>query len=54
MVTTRVNDKMQKGYAYELTESDGENFSPDFQPELMPSEMLRLGVFEGHYLNDCH
>ena len=53
MVTVYVNDKMQKGYTYELTEPVGENFSPDFQLELTPPEMLRLGVFEGHYLNDC-
>ncbi len=48
-----VNDKMQKDYAYKLTEKEGENFAPDFKPELTPKEMLELGVFEGHYLNDC-
>lgn len=48
-----VNDKMQKGYVYELTEPIGKNFSYDFNPELTPRQMLELGVFEGHYLNDC-
>ena len=48
-----VNDKMQKGYFYERTAPEGQNFAPDFQPELTPPEMLELGVFEGHYLNDC-
>lgn len=48
-----VNDKMQKDYRYELTASEGENFDPDFKPELTPPQMLELGVFEGKYLNDC-
>ena len=48
-----VNDKMQKGYVYELTEPMGENFDKGFDPELTPKQMLMLGVFEGHYLNDC-
>ncbi|HEU0085979.1 MAG TPA: hypothetical protein VFQ59_03430 [Candidatus Paceibacterota bacterium] len=49
-----VNDKMQKGYRYELTEPIGKNFSPIFKPELSPKEMLSLGVFGGKYMNDCH
>lgn len=53
MVKVYVNDKMQKDYVYELVEPMGENFSPLFKPEVSPAEMLRLGVFEGHYLNDC-
>jgi len=48
-----VNDKMQKGYAYELSESMGMNFDPEFKPELTPKEMLQLGVFGGHYMTDC-
>lgn len=48
-----VNDKMQKNYVYELSESMGKNFAPDFKPELSPKQMLELGVFEGHYLTDC-
>jgi hypothetical protein len=48
-----VNDKMQKGYCYELTKPAGRNFDPKFRPELTPAEMLRLGVFCGKYLTDC-
>ncbi|HEY2661796.1 MAG TPA: hypothetical protein VGI79_18895 [Caulobacteraceae bacterium] len=49
----RVNDKMQQGYIYELTESAGWNYAQDFKPELTPKEMLHLGVFGGKYMNDC-
>lgn len=48
-----VNDRMQKGYIYYLSEPEGENFHPDFQPELSPKEMLALGVFGGKYMTDC-
>ena len=48
-----VYDLMQKGYEYELSAPTGGDFAPDFKPELTPREMLELGVFEGHYLNDC-
>ena len=48
-----VNDLMQHGYTYEITEPAGRNFDPAFQPELTPREMLALGVFGGRYLNDC-
>ena len=48
-----VNDKMQKNYIYETSEPIGQNFAPDFLPELTPAEMLHMGVFEGKYLNDC-
>ncbi len=44
---------MQKGYQYYLTESIGENFDPEFNPQLTPKEMLELGVFGGRYLRDC-
>lgn len=49
-----VNDKMQKNYIYTRTMSIGD-FSDldDYNPDLTPNEMLRLGVFEGKYLNDC-
>lgn len=53
MVTVYVNDKMQKGYAYELSAPMGADFAPEFKPELTPQQMLEMGVFEGHYLNDC-
>lgn len=29
-----VNDKMQKNYTYETSEPIGQNFAPDFLPEL--------------------
>ncbi len=49
----KVNDKMQQGYRYYLTEPTGKNFSPDFKPQLTPKQMLELGVFGGKYLTDC-
>ena len=48
-----VNDKMQTGYSYEMTEPMGKNFDPAFKPELTPAEMLKLGVFGGVYMRDC-
>lgn len=48
-----VNDKMQKGYKYELVEPIGKNFHKDFHPDLTPKEMLSLGVFGGKYMTDC-
>jgi hypothetical protein len=48
-----VNDRMQKGYRYELTAPAGRNFDPEFEPDLTPREMLRLGVFCGKYMTDC-
>lgn len=48
-----VDDRMQKGYAYDLTEPMGANFDPRFQPELTPKAMLALGVFGGKYMTDC-
>ena len=47
-----VNDKMQKGYRYQLSAPAGRNFDPEFDPELTPAEMLRLGVFCGKYMTD--
>jgi len=48
-----VNDLMQKNYIYELSEPEGENFDPEFDPQLTPKEMLELGVFGGVYMRDC-
>src|SRR6056297_1569109 len=48
-----VNDKMQKGYEYELVEPIGENFDEGFNPEITPKDMLELGVFCGKYMTDC-
>jgi hypothetical protein len=53
MKTITVNDKMQKGYRYTLTEPTGRNFDPEFKPDLTPKEMLSLGVFGGVYMRDC-
>ncbi|MEO7166027.1 MAG: hypothetical protein ABI016_03215 [Chthoniobacterales bacterium] len=44
---------MQCGYAYLLTKPMGKEFAPDFQPELTPKQLLRLGVFGGRYMTDC-
>jgi hypothetical protein len=48
-----VNDRMQRGYRYELTERAGRNFDPEFTPDLTPKEMLHLGVFGGKYMTDA-
>ncbi|MFW5884933.1 MAG: hypothetical protein ACOCUF_01755 [Patescibacteria group bacterium] len=47
-----VNDKMQQGYVYYLTEPAGKNFHPDFKPHLTPKEMLEMGIFGGKYMTD--
>lgn len=52
MRTVVVNDKMQKGYRYELSARLGRDFAPGFEPELTPKQMLRLGVFCGKYMTD--
>jgi hypothetical protein len=51
--TIIVNDKMQSGYRYVLSEPPGRNFHPEFEPELTPKEMLELGVFGGKYMTDA-
>ena len=48
-----VNDDVQHGYSYELVAPRGQQFDPEFKPELTPKQMMELGVFGGHYLNDC-
>lgn len=53
MTAVTVNDRMQQGYTYRLSEPPGENFDPEFQPDLSPAEMLAMGVFGGKYLTDC-
>ena len=50
-VTAR--DRMQRSYRYLCTKPIGRGFDPEFQPELTPAEMLRLGVFGGKYMTDC-
>lgn len=51
--TICVNDRMQWGYTYTLSQPTGRNFAADFTPELTPAEMLELGVFGGKYMTDC-
>ena len=48
-----VRDRMQTSYVYLRTEPPGENFHPEFRPELTPAQMLRMGVFGGKYMTDC-
>ena len=48
-----VNDLMQTDYVYLLTEPAGQNFHPDFKPDLTPKAMLALGIFGGKYMTDC-
>ena len=49
----QVNDRMQRGFVYYLSEPTGRNFHPGFKPELSPKQMLELGVFGGKYMTDC-
>jgi hypothetical protein len=53
MDTILVNDRMQTAYRYVLTEPVGDNFHPEFQPQLSPRQMLEMGVFGGKYMTDC-
>ena len=48
-----VDDLMQRGYRYTLTEPAGRNFAHGFEPDLSPQELLALGVFGGRYMTDC-
>lgn len=48
-----VNDLMQRGFEYALTEPAGRNFASGFEPQLAPQELLELGVFGGRYMTDC-
>jgi len=48
-----IDDLMQHGYQYALTEREGEAFDPAFAPQLTPMKMLELGVFGGRYMTDC-
>ena len=48
-----VNDRMQTGYRYECVARVGTGFAEGFKPHVTPKEMLKMGVFEGKYCNDC-
>jgi hypothetical protein len=49
MKVVKVNESYQSDYEYKLTQKVGQNFDPDFKPQLTPKEMLELGVFGGLY-----
>lgn len=53
MKVITVTDSFQTNYSYQLVAPMGEQFEPEFQPELTPVQMLELGVFGGMYLNEC-
>lgn len=44
-----VNEGYQTGYTYTLTEPVGKKHRDDFNPQLTPAQMLKLGVFGGNY-----
>ena len=48
-----VNDKMQCSYKYLISENFGSNFENKFEPYFSPNTMLKMGIFEGKYCNDC-
>lgn len=48
-----VCDSMQEAATYTLLAPEGQQFAPDFKPQLSPQEMLSLGVFGGKYMTDC-
>ncbi len=52
--TVVVNDRMQTDYRYVLTQPAGRHFDPEFVPDLTPRQLLKLGVFGGKYMTDCH
>jgi hypothetical protein len=49
----KAKNKMVSNYDYLLSEHPNSNFDPEFKPHFTPAEILRLGAFEGKYLNDC-
>ena len=49
-VKITVYNKMEKNYSYILEENPGKNM--EFDPDYTPAQMLKMGVFEGKYLND--
>jgi len=48
-----VYDKFQSNYTYTLDARFGKQFDPEFKPSFTPKQMLKQGVFEGKYMNDC-
>ncbi len=52
MRTITVHDSYQQNYTYTCIEPMGENFDPEFTPDVSPKEMLELWVFWGKYFSD--
>lgn len=48
-----VDDLIQLGFHYEVSEPEGKSFDPMFQPELTPKQMLEVGIFGGRHMTDC-
>jgi hypothetical protein len=48
-----VNDKMQSDYTYYLTQEQGKGFDSEFNPDLTPKQLLKMGIFGGKYMTDC-
>ncbi len=51
--TVRVNDRFQRNYCYNIAAAPGSGIDEGFKPRFTPAEMLKMGVFEGKYCNDC-
>ena len=52
-VIVQGNNLMQPNYSYELIEPVGKNYHPETRPELIPEEILELGVIGGKYMTNC-
>lgn len=52
MRTITVDETYQHGYSYSLTAPEGQQFDPEFRPELTPAQMLKLGIFGGDYFQE--
>lgn len=49
MKKVSASNLLQKKYIYYLSEPIGKNFDMNFNPDLTPKDMLRLGIFDGYY-----
>lgn len=43
------SDILQPDYKYKILVPQGDSFDPEFNPDLSPKEMLKLGIFGGCY-----